>query len=98
MGRLVSVAINESASPCTENGKPIQMPCCEDTSQELKVDELTKSSFDFKSTTDLYLLAAITYVLLEDTYFSSDRQVEYYHYAPPLPDQDIRVLHQVFLI
>lgn len=97
MGRLKSVAVFASANPC-DNGMEDPMPCCEDTSEELKVEELTKSSFDFKSTTDLYLLAAITYVLLEETYFSSDTQVEYYNYDPPLSDQDIRVLHQVFLI
>ena len=97
LGRLQSVAVFVSAKPC-DTGMEDPMPCCEDTSEELKVDELTKSTFDFKSTTDLYLLAAITYVLLEDTYSSSDKQVKYYNYDPPLPDQDMRVLHQVFRI
>ena len=59
MGRLKSVAVFVSANPC-DNGMEDPMPCCKDTSEELKVDELTKASFDFKSTTDLYLLATIT--------------------------------------
>jgi hypothetical protein len=96
-GRLQSVAVFTSANPC-ENGMEDPMPCCEDTSEELKVDELAKSSFDFKSSTELYLLAAITYVLLDDTYSSSDKQSKYYNYDPPLPDQDIQVLNQVFRI
>ncbi|MEP5614455.1 MAG: hypothetical protein ABJP45_19540 [Cyclobacteriaceae bacterium] len=97
MGRLKSVAVFVSANTC-EAGKEDPMPCCKDTSEELKVNELTKASFDFKATADLYLLAAITYVLLEDTYSSADKQVEFYNYDPPLPEQDIRVLTQVFRI
>lgn len=97
LGRLQSVAVFVNANPC-DTGMEDPMPCCEDTSEELKVDEMTKSSFDFKSTTDLYLIAAITYVLLEDTYSSSYKQVKYYNYDPPIPDQDRQVLHQVFRI
>ena len=97
MGRLKSVAVFVSANPC-DNGTEDPMPCCKDTSEELKVDELTKASFDFKSATDLYLLATITYVLLEDSYTSTDKEAQFYNYDPPLPDQDIRVLHQVFRI
>lgn len=99
MGRLKSVAIFASANPCSENGVPTPMPCCEDTSEQLKVDELTKASFDFKGTADLYQIAAIAYVLLEQNYLSLDEnKPAYYNYSPPLPDQDIRVLNQVFLI
>ncbi len=97
MGRLKSVAVFVSANPC-DNGMEDPMPCCKDTSEELKVDELTKASFEFKSTADLYLLATIAYVLLEDTYTSTDKEAQFYNYDPPLPDQDIRVLHQVFRI
>lgn len=78
---------------------PTPMPCCEDTSEQLKVDELTKASFDFKGTTDLYQIAAITYILLEQNYLSIEEdKPAYYNYSPPLPDQNIRVLNQVFRI
>ena len=50
------------------------------------------------STVDFYILTTITYVLLEDTYTSTDKEAQFYNYDPPLPDQDIRVLHQVFRI
>lgn len=99
MGRLKSVAIFASANPCSENGVPTPMPCCEDTSEQLKVDDLTKASFDFKGTTDLYQIAVITYVLLEQNYLTLEEdKPAYYNYSPPLPDQDIRVLNQVFRI
>ena len=97
LGRLKSVAVFVSANPC-EKGMTDPMPCCEDISEQLKVEELTKASFDFNATTDFYLLTAITYVLLEDIFPSNDRQAEYYNYDSPLPDQDILVLNQVFRI
>lgn len=99
MGRLKSVALFVSASPCSENGVPTPMPCCEDTSEQLKVDEVTKVSFDFKSSSDLYQLAVISYVLLDYDLFSVENESpEYHNYSPPLPDENLMVLNQVFRI
>ncbi|MFZ9046546.1 MAG: HYC_CC_PP family protein [Cyclobacteriaceae bacterium] len=97
MGRLQSVAIVVSADTCKDVTED-PMPCCKDTSEELKVDQMTKASFDFKSAPELHLLAVITYVLLEDTYSTLDTKTSSNQPDPPLPDQDIRVLHQVFRI
>lgn len=99
MGRLVSVAVNESAAPCSENGEPVQMPCCEDVSEELKVEEVAQASFDFNATPDLYQLAIVTYFLLDAPLVSVEQgQVKFQNYSPPPPDRDIPVLVQSFLI
>ena len=98
MGRLKSIAVNEHAEHCYE-GEEEQMPCCKDISEELKVEEVTTVAFDFDASTDLYQLAIINFVLLENIDF--DFQVDhpkFQHYSPPLPDRDIPVLIQSFLI
>ena len=99
MGRLKAVAINETASPCVDQaGEPVEMPCCEDISEELKVEEITQVSFDFDSQPDLYELAIITWITLgiQDAVELENPQFQYY--APPPPDIDFQVNHQVFLI
>ncbi len=98
MGQLKSIAINEIASPCIDkDGSPVQMPCCDDVSEELRVEEITQVSFDFDSQPDLYPLAIVSWVLL-DAELVEEQDKTQSQYDPPLPDQDIRVLHQVFLI
>jgi len=100
MGRLKSVAINETASPCTdEGGQPIQMPCCEDVRQELKVEDVTQASFDFDVHPDLFELAIIHHILLQDIGITpAQERPSLLYYDPPLPDRDIPILTQSFLI
>lgn len=98
MGRLKSIAVNEHAEHCFE-GEEEQMPCCKDISEELKVEEITTVGFDFDATPDLYQLAIVQYVLLQNHNFGLQSEKPHFqHYSPPLPDRDIPVLVQSFLI
>ncbi|MEP1033020.1 hypothetical protein [Ekhidna sp.] len=98
MGRLKSMAVNEHAEHCFE-GEEEQMPCCKDISEELKVEEFTTVGFDFDATPDLYQLAVVHFVMLQDIDFSGQTDhPQFQHYSPPLPDRDIPVLVQSFLI
>ncbi|MEO9870766.1 MAG: hypothetical protein ABJL37_03385 [Ekhidna sp.] len=98
MGRLKSMAVNVHSEHCFE-GEEEQMPCCKDISEELKVEEITTVFFDFDATPDLFQLAIINYVLLQDIdYNNGSEKSPFQHYSPPLPDQDIPVLIQSFLI
>ena len=98
MGRLKSIAVFEQAGTCYE-GETTQMPCCEDVIQELKVKELAKTTFDFKFTPDLHTCTLATcLVLLHQATPSDVAGTVYVHYTPPLPDRDIPVLVQSFLI
>lgn len=99
MGRLKSVAVFHEAENCMGKGFTDPMPCCEDVSEELKVDEVTKASFDFNSTPELHQLAVITWVLLDQKVISLEKdKTHFLHYSPPPPDRDIPVLIQSFLI
>ena len=98
MGKLKSIAVNEHAEHCFE-GEDEQMPCCQEISEELRVEEITTTVFDFDATPHLYELAIVNFVLLNNSYY--DAQVEkptFLIYDPPLPDRDIPVLIQSFLI
>ena len=98
MGRLKSVAVNVHAQHCFE-GEEDQMPCCKDTSQELKIEEITTVAFDFDANPDLYELAIVNQILLKDISFTLEQEKpELQYYDPPLQDKDIPVLVQSFLI
>ncbi|MEO1253743.1 MAG: hypothetical protein AAFY41_02485 [Bacteroidota bacterium] len=99
MGQLKSIAINETASPCvSEDGEPVQMPCCDDISEELRVEEITQVSFDFDSQPDLHQLAIITWVLLDADLVSEQNKTSFQYYSPPPPDIDFQSDYQVFII
>ena len=99
MGRLKSVAVFHSAENCMGKGFEDPMPCCEDVSEQLKVDDLAKATFDFKSTTDFYLVAVISFVLLDNSYTTNENdKPKFSNYLAPPPDRDIPVEIQSFLI
>lgn len=97
MGRLKSVAINEHASHCFKS-ETEKMPCCEDIEEELKVDEVTTASFDLDLQPDLYQIAVIAFVLHNENFVQGDSITSLVGESPPLPDQDIQVLYQSFII
>ena len=98
MGRLKSVAVNEHAQHCFD-GEEEQMPCCKDVSEEFKIEEITTVAFDFDANPDLFEFAIINHVLLKDIFFTLEQEKpELLFYGPPLPDRDITVLIQSFLI
>lgn len=99
MGRLKAVAINESADPCSNKEAKEPMPCCEDVSQHLQVEEITKVSFDFDSQPDLVELAVISLNIANALSIEQELSNPSDHlYTSPPPDRDIQVAHQQFLI
>ncbi|NQZ79064.1 MAG: hypothetical protein HRT61_23545 [Ekhidna sp.] len=97
MGRLKSIAINEVAKKCNGESQE-KMPCCNDVSQQLKVEEITTSDFDFDSAPDLYEVALISFVLLDDNESKELKNNAFQHYSPPPPEIDVQSGFQVFLI
>lgn len=98
MGHLKSVAVNESAHSCVEKGFTDPMPCCEDVSEELRLEEITQVNFDFDAQTNLYELAVISFVLDAPSISKTLDRTTFQDYSPPLPDDDLQVAHQLFLI
>ena len=97
MGRLKAVAINQTANPCSESSEK-QMPCCDDVSQELKVEEITQNSFDFDSQPDLFQIAFIQFFVLEQSFNDDHQKTLATYYPPPKTATDYQVAYQVFLI
>ncbi|GAB4243375.1 MAG: hypothetical protein Tsb0034_21230 [Ekhidna sp.] len=99
MGRLMSVAVNSHAENCSGSDTTDPMPCCKDVTQQLKIEELTISQFDFDATPDLFELANINWILLTEAEFSLElKEFQLQRYTPPLPERDLPVLFQSFLI
>ncbi|MEM7297387.1 MAG: hypothetical protein AAF391_03875 [Bacteroidota bacterium] len=99
MGRVKAVAINETANPCANEGTTDPMPCCEDVSEELKVEEITQVAFDFDSQPDLYELAIISWIAFDVPSFQlRQEKPQFQFYSPPPPDYNVQLEHQVFLI
>lgn len=99
MGRLKSMAIFEHAQNCTGSDAKDPMPCCKDVSEELKVEEITTIAFNFDAQPLLLQVAAIDFSLLNNIAFAvEENKPHFQHYSPPLPDLDIPILVQSFLI
>lgn len=97
MGKLKSIAVNGHAEQCFE-GEAEQMPCCKDVSEELKVEEVITPAFDFDATPELYQLTIVNLVLLDLVELEEVEKYHFKHYSPPVPDKDIQVLNETFLI
>ena len=98
MGQLKSMAVNTHAQSCLD-GEEEQMPCCKDVSEELKVEEVTTVAFDFNSNPDSLELAIVNHFLHRNNDFTLKQEKPHFkYYSPPLPDRDIPVLFQSFLI
>lgn len=96
MGRLMSVEINDHAQGC-QDADENKMPCCENTTEELRIEQLQKTVFDVDLTTEMSLVNEVAYILID-----VDPQLVTYPFidlnAPPLIAKDIPVLVQQFLI
>ncbi len=107
MGQLKDVKFYAVAESCAEEmgfsdevmQKMAEVGCCENTVEEYKVDELTKSTFEVDVTYNPQLLAIMAYVILDlgDLIRVSSKQA-FLTYKPPLIEQDIPILTQSFLL
>ena len=102
MGRLISLAYFHEAHDCAdimglEEGEEDPMGCCDDTSEELKVDDFQKTVFELH-TPDFELIKVIDHQSFEFVANYAFNPAFYTKYKPPLIAQDIPVLIQSFLI
>jgi len=92
------MAVNQSANSCVEKEMTDPMPCCEDIAQELKVNEITKTIFDFDAHPNLFIVSLVAFALPEVLPISDDQDRSFKDYSPPLRDQNFQSELQVFLI
>lgn len=101
MGRMQSVAFNQSAGSCLEmagmDGEEIPMDCCNDVSEEIKVTDFDKTSLDFQVSKLLFagIVTHATSILQNIEVFNP---ADYRLYSPPLIQQNIYKLFQTFII
>lgn len=72
-------------------------PCCQNEYQSLNLEDDFKPTIT-QSTVNVEFVAAFIISFLQLPLFSTNEESQYANYSPPLIDQDIPVLHQVFLI
>lgn len=92
----MSIEINDHAKGCQDEGGN-SMPCCENTTEELRLEELQKTLSDVDLTAEMSIVNEVAYVLID-----ADPMLVTYPFidlhAPPLIIKDIPVLIQQFLI
>jgi len=103
MGSVKDVTVFENFRSCMaamgfEEDEACPTGCCKDVSQELKVDNLAKTVFNFYSTPDLSLISIVFYELFDINPGDHNSQTAYLNYKPPLIDHDIQLLVQSFLL
>ena len=98
LGRLKSVSVFEQAKGCPGSERDAPLPCCDYVDTELKVEDLTFSSFEFDGETDYYFLAVFSWIVTDENRKGHRGDPEFQIYDPPPNEIDIQTQFQVFLI
>ena len=85
---------DEESNSCDTNS--IEDDCCQNEFQTFKVTDQFQASNG--GSVDAYFLAAFVHATIQLFTIESTDYSEYKNYKPPLPDKDIPVLIQSFLI
>lgn len=72
--------------------------CCENHYLSIDTDDIIINSYQVLKSLDLTFVVALTYTYLGLNPFETDNNTPYLNYSPPLLEQDIRILHQSFLL
>ncbi len=104
MGELKEVQLNKSTESCMEKMQTPMTPscgmdCCQDITEEYKVDQFNKDSQKVKLDTDKDFKIIMAYVLVDFEFVHTNFQKRsFLTYKPPLTSRDIPVLISSFLI
>ncbi len=74
-----------------------QKPCCENQHQLLQLDENADVQITSIEVHPVFLVAFI-HSFVQPILFANQSLVHNSYYSPPIPDKDIQVLFQIFLI
>jgi hypothetical protein len=72
-------------------------PCCENHHQVLQTDDTAKTQQISHGVNPVFFAALVRTIILP-AIFSDKGQNTYAEYSPPLPERDVQVLFQTFLI
>lgn len=85
------------AEPTSNDTQVKAKPCCENRHQILQLDE----NADIKSSTvntNPVFFVAFVHAFVQALIFADQKLIHNTDYSPPIPDKDIQVLFQTFLI
>gem|GEM_PF-4967016 len=92
----MSIEINDHAEGCQDEAED-KMPCCEDTTEELRIDHVQKTTFDLDLAFSTSLIQEVVFTLVHVDPSELDYPFVDLH-VPPLIARDIPILVQSFLI
>lgn len=106
MGRVMDVALFDHANDCgmetglalLDDTSIIKKHCCDDEAFTIQgQDDLTHDFFNFNFSQQVFLISfTSSYLgLFEET---TDENIDFDSYPPPILAEDLNILHQVFLI
>ncbi len=103
MGHLVSIAIYDEADSCMdlmgmEEEGDTCMHCCDDVTEEYKVDDLKLSQHTFDLTPEFQTLCLAASYIFSSPEYEEPPYEAYTQYKPPNINRDIPVFVQSFLI
>ncbi|MEM6643061.1 MAG: hypothetical protein AAF616_08795 [Bacteroidota bacterium] len=98
MGRLVSVSANIESTDCNHDLPGDPAPCCEDTAQQLKVEQWVPVDFDFAIDRTLYSYESSLFYSYSLEASSIQTEGCRLAYDPPPNITDATVQFRVFLI
>lgn len=86
-----------SCHPENQPSEHDEKDCCDNESELLVLDQdVQKSNLNLDFAPEF--LVSLVYTFLGISLFSTETNNEYQDYPPPIPRQDLQVLHQSFLI
>ena len=106
MGRVMDIALFDHAEDCgmeaslalLDDASTVKKHCCDNESFTLQgQDTLNLDIFHFDFSQQVFLIS-ITTTYLGLFQESVDKNIVFDSYPPPILDEDLNILHQVFLI
>ena len=89
---------DQTPDPCPDNQQTFDLnvkSCCDDLMATIDIDEY---NLQLLKAVNIPFIVALAATSLNPYTFQSEKQTGYLNYSPPLLEQDIPVLHQVFLL
>jgi len=84
--------------PCENNQQQVKSEaCCDNTHNILQIDE----DYEFNSAQinlNPIFITALIHSFVQPLIFSEQKHIQYKAYEPPIPNKDVQVLFQTFLI
>ena len=97
----VSCGMEKLMESCSSNSSSSHIQkksCCKNTHLQIEVDDDYNSSNHLSSEINLNFVVAFVVTYVQHYFTSNSSKIAYPKYVPPIPDHDVQVMNQTFLI